>query len=829
MRAIWIQRVAFGSLAVIGLMPIPYVLETLGIFDESPFDPTLAAAAACLLAGAAVAGGYLLARSLWPRLRARSWLLAAGLAALAVMGARWPSASFALGLEAMDRFSFWRNGSELYVASPRFLAWTDRFAERLARRPEHAREAYFVRIRLGDYFLRVGARERSVAEFEQALEILELRRAAIERQSYSLYETKMREVLRWLAIANLRAGEVEHCIGMVAQESCIYPLEGAGLWSNPSGAQKAEAWLLRLLEIAPSDPGARWLLNVAVMAQGRFPEGVPPEHRLPADEFAGSVTAPRFTNIGPEVGVHHYSVAGGSVMEDFDGDGFLDLAATCINSDANMVMYRNDGAGGFKDVTEQAGLVGQRGGLSIVQGDYDNDGWIDLFIPRGAWLGDQGRFPNSLLRNRGDGTFEDVTASAGLLTPAWPCLAAAFCDYDNDGDLDLYVGNERLRPGEYAPSQMFRNEGDGRFTDVAEEAGLTNDRYARGVSWGDYDRDGDWDLYVSNFGEANRLYRNQGDGTFTDVAPQLGVALQTEFPKKQRSFQSWFFDANNDGWLDIFSASYPLSATGGSVDGAAASMFGEPVDVETCKLWINDGTGRFRDATVDWGLNRSVSVMGANFGDIDNDGWQDFYLATGAPAYEVLLPNMLFLNLNGRGFGNATVASGLGHLQKGHGVAMGDVDNDGDLDLYVQLGGWYLDDRYYNALFRNDGPPAERHWITVQLRGVESNRFGVGCTIRAVTLEDGEERDIYAQVGSGASFGASSLQAEMGLGRAERLLRLEIYWPRSRYDWQVIEEPPMDCAIRLREGEAGYERVNQRPLRLGSSPAAITTEGAGRE
>ncbi len=809
-------RLAGLALLLSGIVPLDLLFNWFGWFAEYPYPSPPVARVACVLAGVSVLGAFLIAATFVARLRRPGAIAAAAGLALAAGVARWPSASLHYGMDSITRFSYWRNGSELYQASPEYLAWAMSFAGRLERNPTYAKEAYSVHSRLGDYFLRVGEREKAVAEFELAHDTLESHSASLQRHNPKLLEQKRKEALRWLAIANLRAGEIEHCIGMVTAESCIFPLQGAGRWRDPAGAERAEHWLLQLLEISPGDPGARWLLNVALMAQGKFPDGVPQEYRLPVAEFSGSVAAPHFTNVAPALGVHHFSIAGGAVMEDFDNDGFLDLAATCIRSDTSMVYYRNDGAGGFEDRTEAAGLKEQRGGLSIIQGDYDNDGWVDLFIPRGAWLGDQGKFPNSLLRNRGDGTFEDVSERAGVSTPAWPCLAAAFCDYDNDGDLDLYVGNERLGPGEYAPSQLFRNNGDGTFTDVAEEAGVTNMRFSRGVCWGDYDRDGDWDLYVSNFGEENRLYSNQGDGTFRDVAPALGVARQTGNPRKQRSFQSWFFDVNNDGWLDIFSASYPLGATGGSVDGAASSLFGEPTEEETCKLWLNDGSGKFRDGTAEWGLSRSISIMGANFGDVNNDGWMDFYLATGAPAYEVLLPNMLWLNAGGRDFVNATVASGLGHLQKGHGVAFGDIDNDGDLDLYVQLGGWYLDDGYYNALFRNDGPPAKNHWITVQLRGKASNYFGVGCTLRAVTTEGFDERSIYAQAGSGASFGASSLQVEMGLGQADQLQRLEIFWPR-RHEWQILQAPPMNCAIRVVEGEDGWEVVPLKAIRLGAT------------
>ncbi len=800
------------------VIPLDTYFNLFHIYAESPYDAALMARISLALNALAMLALAAAAASFLPRLR-RPWfagaavVLAAGVAFL-----RAPSAEVHYGNDTIKRLSFWRNGSELYEPSAEFLAWASEYADRLAASKDHAKEAFIVHVRLGDYYLRVGRRHDSIAEFEQALARLEANKGMVEGAKAGLYLEKKKEILRWLGVSNLRAGEIDHCIGMVNPESCIFPLKGGGIWADPSGARKAQDWFMQLIELDPKNPGARYLLNVAHMAQGTFPEGVPPEYRLPESVYTPAVAAPRFTNIGAALKVNDFNVSGGAIMDDFDNDGFLDLVTTCIRNDTNMIYYHNNGDGTFTDWTERAGLVGQKGGLSVIQGDYDNDGWMDLFVPRGAWLGDKGLFENALLRNKGDGTFEDVTKQAGLLQPAWPCLAAAWCDYDKDGDIDLYVGNERLRPDHWAPSQLFRNDGDGTFTDVAKEAGVTNERFTRGVSWGDYDRDGDWDLYVSNFGEENRLYQNQGNGTFVDVAPKLGVHQQgSDNPRKQRTFQSWFFDANNDGWLDIFAASYPLGGMGGSCDGTAGSLFGEGVTDETCRFWLNDTKGGYRDVTEEYGLFRSVSVMGANICDVDNDGWMDFYLATGAPAYEVFLPNMLWMNQGGAKFADATVASGLGHFQKGHAVAFGDLDNDGDIDLYSQLGGWYIDDRYYNALYRNEGAPPENHWLTVRLRGNRSDRFAIGATLTAVTLENGVERRIYATCGSGASFGCNSVQTELGLGQAEKLLRLEIFWPTTG-ETQVLEAPPMDCFIKVEEGAKTWTVEAERQITLDGQP-----------
>ena len=811
-----LRPLALGGLGLllvaVGLLPFEALAERIGLSREVPFDVGPAAVFVAAQSGLVVLGAAAILATLVQRLRSRRFgLLAIALAAVASAWA-WPRAEAEVGLSSIRRLAFWRNGSPQYTAPAEYLAWAESFAERLEGRPSVARQAYFVHLRLGDYFLRIGEYRKALSQFEDALDNLQAHREEVPEELYQKYLTT---TWRWLAVANLRRGEAEFCIDQYNPLSCIYPLRGTGIWANPIDARTAQDYLSQILDLDPGQVGAAWLLNVAHMVAGTFPKGVPERWLLPESAWKPVERAPVFVNVGQELGVDHLSISGGAIVEDFDGDGFLDLMASCLHQEVPMVYYHNDGDGTFSDWSHRSGVDQVTGSLSIVQGDYDGDGWVDVFVARGAWMGEDGRIPNVLLRNRGDGTFEDVTEAAGLADPAWPCLAAAWCDYDQDGDLDLYVGNERLSRGRFAPSQLFQNQGDGTFVDVAKEAGVTNDRFSRGVCWGDYDNDGDFDLYVSNFGQPNRLYRNRGDGTFEDVAPELGVDLQTENPRKQRSFQSWFFDVDGDGWLDLFCAPYPLGGVGGSVEGTARSYFGLEPTEEVCRFWLNDGRGGFREATEEYGLLRTLPVMGANYADVDNDGFQDIYLGTGAPSFEVIVPNVLFRNVDGERFGDATVASGLGHFQKGHGVAFGDVDNDGDVDLYAQLGGWYLDGRYYNALFRNEGDP-RHHWLTLRLRGRRSNSFGVGTRVKAVVLEDGREREIHAIAGTGASFGGNSLQVELGLGRAERLLRVELDWPVEGPP-EVLEGLPMDRILEVVEGE-GWSVVETPRLRLGALP-----------
>ncbi|MCZ6508242.1 MAG: CRTAC1 family protein, partial [Acidobacteria bacterium] len=546
-----------------------------------------------------------------------------------------------------------------------------------------------------------------------------------------------------------------------------------------------------------------WLLNLAYATVGRYPEGVPEQWLLDLAAFSADKPVPRLLDVARPLGIAPSNLLGGAVMDDFDGDGLLDIFTTTYEPCSHAILYRNQGDGSFVDRSIEAGLQGQLGGFNAQQTDYDNDGDLDLFITRGAWQHDFGRQRNSLLRNEGDGRFTDVTHAAGLAEPAFPTQASAWADYDNDGDLDLYIGNEASARSGPFPSQLFRNEGDGRFVDVAAAAGVTNNRMAKGVSWGDYDNDGDPDLYVSNIG-VNRLYRNEGNGRFVDVATELGVAEPTG-----RSFATWFWDYDNDGWLDLYVAGY-----GGTPEHAMADLLGllegPPGDLRS-RLYRNDGQGGFEDVSREAGVFHARMPMGANFGDIDNDGWPDFYLGTGNPNLSALLPNVMYLNERGERFHDVTVSAGVGHLAKGHGVAFGDIDNDGDQDFYLQAGGNVPADVYRNALFENPG--AGNHWLTVRLVGRTVNRPAIMGRIRVDIIEDGEPRTVHALVSSGGSFGANSLQQEIGLGQAERIESLAVWWP-GEATWQEYPAVDLDIQIEIEQGEPKPRVIERAPFEL---------------
>jgi hypothetical protein len=678
-------------------------------------------------------------------------------------------------------------------------------AEELRQRRDRADRGLNDTLMAGYYLvlqlLRDGQTQEAVKEVDQLFQIL-------QTAPPNLAQDPQFQRLRGLAY--LRLAEVENCITRHNAECCLFPLEGGGVHVRKSPAVWARTAYESYLALRPDDLAVRWLLNIANMAVGDYPEGVPEPHRIPPAAFESEADVGRFRDVAGRLGLDTFNLCGGCIVDDFDGDGRLDIVTSTLDPEGPLAYYRNGGDGSFEDRSTASHLDDQLGGLNIVGGDYDGDGDPDILVLRGAWLFDAGRIRNSLLRNNGDGTFTDVTSEAGLADPACPTQAATWGDFDNDGDLDLYVGNEsrsdrtvftaeEAAGGDF-PSQLFRNEGDGTFTDVARSAGVANDRYAKGVTAGDFDNDGDLDLYVSNQGW-NRLYRNEGDGTFTDVALSAGV-----IEPAGRSFATWFFDYDNDGWLDLFVAAYDAK-----VADVAAHYLGLPNSATSPRLYHNDGDGTFTDVTRQVGLDRPVLPMGANFGDLDNDGFLDIYLTTGEPSFESIMPNVMLRNDGGNRFQDVSRSGGLGHLQKGHGVAFADLDDDGDQDIYHQLGGFYPGDAFHNALFLNPGHGHRS--LTVRLVGSTSHRTGYGVRLRVVVETPRGRREIHRAAGSVSSFGGSPARQEIGLGDATAVSRLEVFWPASGLR-QEFTDVPLDSIVEVREGQDALVTINLPALEL---------------
>lgn len=624
---------------------------------------------------------------------------------------------------------------------------------------------------------------------------------ALNQQSKPLYDM--------LGIAYMRKGEQRNCIENHTSASCIVPLTAEGFHKYPEGSQNAINVYTKILNTFPDDYQSRWLLNVAHMTLGQYPDGVPEFWRMPMQTFQSANQSMKpFNDIAIPMGLDVTGLSGGCNIEDFNGDGLLDIFATSYGMTDQVRLFINNGNGGFDDFTEKSGLTGIVGGLNTNHVDYDNDGDQDILILRGGWLDLGGKLPNSLLQNQGDGTFIDVTQAAGLMT-YHPTQTAAWADFNHDGWLDLFIGNESK--DEAHPCELFVSNGDGTFTEMSKQLGITTVGYIKGVAWGDVNNDQLPDLYISNLTGNNFLYMNRGgtsltDWKFEEVAAKAGV----QQPKY--SFPTWFWDYDNDGDQDIFVAGYDMERLQLVGQDAAMEYAGFSPQGETPRLYQNNGDETFTDVTEKMGLNKVMYAMGCNFGDLDNDGFLDFYIGTGAPDFRSIVPNRMFRNVNGQGFEEVTM-SGFGHIQKGHGVGFGDLDNDGDQDIYCVMGGALEADVAQNILFENHN--SDNHWINIQLECNSLNKSGYGSVIVVKTTnENGESRSFYQTVNTGASFGASSIQQEIGLGKAKSIDEIEIRWASSKLKPSVYKNVNLNSFIKIKEGVSEVEYLNRKAFKM---------------
>ena len=650
------------------------------------------------------------------------------------------------------------------------------------------------RIRLG-YFL--GAPQQmlvpdlsaSKRQFEKVLEL----------------EPNNLEAMLQLGLAEFRLGEAdkaaerfENIIQNYRRHSGAYYYLGV-YHLRHGNFEKAVTNFKESLRLKPRDPETLWNLWTAYSRLGGYPEELPEEFKIQSEwkqegrmEAGGKDESPvfqssnlpsknQFTNVAPDLKMDKVDGGRGSAWGDYDNDGDEDIVA--VGTYQPHALYRNNRDGTFTDVAEQAGIADPRGGWGSLFADYNNDGYLDLYITRGGW---SGAAENTLYHNNGDGTFTDVTHAAGVADPQ-SSFCAAWADYDNDGYLDLYIADGVI--GDGAANALYRNNGNGTFTNTAESAGVANTGNSLGTAWGDYDKDGYIDLHVVNFGQSNVLYRNNGDGTFTDVTPTTGMNIPVT-----DAFVTFFLDVDNDADLDIF-----ISNSGSFQAFIAGQITGTaPHDADRQVLYRNNGDGTFTDVTRESGLYHAFGAMGANFGDIDSDGYLDIYLATGAPQMGRLERDALFHN-NGDGtFTDATLAFGLGNIGKGHGVTFGDVDTDGDVDIYVPVGGAFIGDQWHNIFYQNTG--TGNNWLTLKLVGVKSNRDGIGAkvTLHVGGVSNPEIR--YREVSGGCGFGSTnSLQLEVGLGAHAKVDTLEIVWPSGQVDTHRNLSVNRNWSLLLRE------------------------------
>jgi FG-GAP-like repeat len=401
-------------------------------------------------------------------------------------------------------------------------------------------EAMTTRFNLAEEQLKAGLTQLAIDGLESLI-----RDAKISWDSIAPHQKPFFDLL---AVAYMRMGEQQNCLTNHAANICILPLAGGARHTVTEGARGAVTRYLELLRQYPDDRGSQWLLNLAYLQLGEYPNGVPSQYLIrnlvPANAPA---TFPTYANVAGPVGLAITGRAGGLNVEDFNGDGLLDVFTTGWGMNDPVHVFLADGKGGYLDHTPAAGLKGIVGGLNTLHADYDNDGDEDIVVLRGAWMRENGLFPFSLLRNRGDATFEDVTFGAGLYSPG-PTNTASFADFDLDGYLDLFVGYESYAQGKRGPShrsKLFHNNRDGTFSEVAVGVGIDVDDFVKGASWGDVNNDGLPDLYLSVLYGRNKLYMNRGGPSIAAWRfEETGAAAGVQLPLA--SFPTFFFDYDND-------------------------------------------------------------------------------------------------------------------------------------------------------------------------------------------------------------------------------------------------------------------------------------------
>lgn len=628
-------------------------------------------------------------------------------------------------------------------------------------------------------------------------EAVEVSESVIQQRFGNKLHEESADFFRLAGLANLRYAEEVNCITNHTSSSCIIPIRPEGYHQDTTGAAHAMRYYTRLVAFDSLDYESRWLLNIAAMTLGKYPHEVPKDALIKPDAFSG-IDFPYFEDVA-----HHRQIvgrghAGGSIMEDFNNDGRLDLFMTSylLGDQCQLLIQQEDGT--FSDITLAAGLKGITGGLNCIQADYNNDGWIDILILRGAWLQQFGMIPNSLLKNNGDGTFSDVTEAAGMLS-YHPTQTAAWVDVNLDGFLDVFIGNESNVQSNHS-TELYINNQDGTFTEKADELGASVIGVVKGVSGFDADNDGDQDLYVSVLGGSNHLLINMMAETGT--AKYVNKAGEMSVYEPRYSFPVLVFDIDNNGYDDVVVSGYYGENRDEVASQVAREYLSKPVGMEKPRVYLNGAEG-FEEQAADLGLDKALYTMGGNFGDLNNDGWEDIYFGTGEFNLAAIVPNRMFVNTDGTHFEEVTASGGFGQIQKGHGVSFGDIDNDGDQDIFTVIGGALQADVYTNMLF--DNPGFDSNWIQLELEGTSANRSAIGARIKVVVREGVGERAIFRTVSSGGSFGANSLRQEVGLGNASIIEKIIVTWPGSSTP-QVYRDLEVNQRYRLIQDNDAIKR-----------------------
>jgi len=619
---------------------------------------------------------------------------------------------------------------------------------------------------------------------------------AIEKinKANSLYKNKklsnrslQRLINEAYLVAFLREGENRNCALKKSNKSCIYPVKPDAIYKDLFFSKKANSVLLELIKNYPNENSYKWIRslldNLTINQRHSYLTINSHSKLLPLEDLS------------TEMGVSNFSNAGAILVDDFNNDMSADLI---ISSGRSSLKYYENRGDYFVDKSYSSNSSKNHAGFYAISIDYDNDRCLDVLLLRGAWLYENGRGGHSLLRGNCKGEFDDVTKKLELAIFE-PNQVAVKADFNNDGFLDLFLGCESEVFFKCKPHLLMNLQG-AKFKEMIHTSGIGTEGYIKGATVIDINNDNRMDLIISNMMGTLEFYVNE---TINNNIKFRKIDSGVQIIK---TFSVMSFDFNNDGLFDVAVSRYvhpyeqnlkflktrldlinlinPTKKLYIETDGlfnrnflnkTIASFFKQDGGRDYgISILLNKGNEKFEEIPLEIS-KQSIPIMGSSFGDVNNDGFLDLYLGTGSMEFSALLPNRFLLNVEGKDLIDVTANLELGHLQKGHGIVFHDIDNNGAQDIIINSGGAIESDKFYKQIFMNNNHLG--NFIKLIFKGRKSNQFGIGVRVKILTNEDNE---IHREVGAHSSFGSTSNELFIGIGKNKKIKKLEITWPTSK-------------------------------------------------